>query len=178
MPEPTLTARAARAALAAHFAPDQVTADLDRYSPAEVWQQRVRHDNTGRLAHYKPRDELDSAQLTCRFIIPSDEVWPTALADLGPHCPLGLWVRGGDQLPRLTARAVAVTGNRNATEQALLVPMPSPPPSPRPATPSPPHSPTASTPPPTGPPPRPDGQRSPSCRAAWTAPTRTTTPRC
>ncbi|MEU6512403.1 DNA-processing protein DprA [Streptomyces sp. NPDC046942] len=30
-----------------------------------------------------------------------------------------LWVRGHEQLPRLTARAVAVTGNRNATAQAL-----------------------------------------------------------
>jgi DNA protecting protein DprA len=119
MPEPTLTERAARAALAAHFTPDQVAADLADRSPAEVWHQRVRQDNSGRLDQYKPRDELDNAQLTCRFVIPSDEVWPTALADLGPHCPLGLWVRGGDQLPQLTGRAVAVTGNRNATEQAL-----------------------------------------------------------
>ncbi|MET7352949.1 hypothetical protein ABZT42_34215 [Streptomyces mirabilis] len=36
----------------------------------------------------------------------------------------------------------------------------------------------SSTQPPTGPPPRPDGQRSPSCRAAWTALTRTTAPNC
>jgi DNA processing protein len=28
-------------------------------------------------------------------------------------------VRGGNQLPKLTARSVAVTGNRNATEQAI-----------------------------------------------------------
>ncbi|MFE2583304.1 DNA-processing protein DprA [Streptomyces sp. NPDC059378] len=119
MPEPTLTERDARAALAAHFTPDQVAADLADCSPAEVCQQRVRQDSSGRLAQYRPRDELDSARLTCRFVIPSDEVWPAALADLGPHCPLGLWVRGGDQLPRLTARAVAVTGNRSATEQAL-----------------------------------------------------------
>lgn len=33
--------------------------------------------------------------------------------------PVGLWARGGDQLPQLTASAVAVTGNRNATEQAI-----------------------------------------------------------
>lgn len=119
MPKSTLSDRAARAALAAHFTPDQVAADLARYSPAEVWLQRVRHDGNGRLAQYRTRDELDNAQLTCRFIIPADEVWPTALADLGPDCPLGLWVRGGDQLPQLTGRAVAVTGNRNATEGAI-----------------------------------------------------------
>ncbi|MFJ8364497.1 DNA-processing protein DprA [Streptomyces sp. NPDC093984] len=120
MPESTLPERAARAALAAHFAPGQVAADLANYSPAEVWQRHVRRDNSGRLAQYKPREELDKATLTCRFVIPSDEVWPTALADLGPHCPLGLWVRGGDQLPQLTARSIAVTGNRNATEQAII----------------------------------------------------------
>ncbi|MGW7365410.1 DNA-processing protein DprA [Streptomyces sp. NPDC054841] len=119
MPESTLPERAARAALSAHFTPDQVTADLARYSPAEVWQQRVRLDSSARLAQYKPSDELANAKLTCQFIIPSDDVWPAALADLGPACPLGLWVRGHDQLPQLTAKAVAVTGNRNATEQAI-----------------------------------------------------------
>ncbi|GAA3886039.1 hypothetical protein [Streptomyces lannensis] len=93
MPTSTLSDRAARAALAAHFTPDQVAADLARYSPADVWRLRVRLDGNGRLAQYRPRAEFDTAQLTCRFIIPSDEVWPTALADLGPNCPLGLWVR-------------------------------------------------------------------------------------
>ncbi|MFC9932327.1 DNA-processing protein DprA [Streptomyces sp. NPDC127190] len=119
MPESTLSERAARAALAAHFAPDQVAADLADHCAAEVWQRHVRRDSSGRLAQYKPQEELDRATLTCRFVIPSDEVWPTALADLGPHCPLGLWVRGSDQLLQLTARSVAVTGNRNATDQAI-----------------------------------------------------------
>ncbi|GAA3905195.1 DNA-processing protein DprA [Streptomyces lannensis] len=111
MPTSTLSDWAARAAPAAHFTQDQVAADLARYSPADVWQLRVRLDGSGRLGQYRPRAELDTAQLTCRFIIPSDEIWPTALADLGPRRPLGLWLRGGDQLPQLTSRAV--TGNRN-----------------------------------------------------------------
>lgn len=111
--------RAARAALGAHFTPDQIAADLARYSPTEAWNQRVRLDNHGRLARYKPNQELSKAQLTCQFIIPSDDVWPTALADLGTACPLGLWVRGHDQLSKLTASAVAVTGNRSATDQAI-----------------------------------------------------------
>ncbi|MDN6372092.1 MAG: DNA-protecting protein DprA, partial [Brevibacterium aurantiacum] len=29
-----------------------------------------------------------------RLVIPSDDEWPTALTDLGPAAPLGLWVRG------------------------------------------------------------------------------------
>ncbi|GHE34776.1 DNA-processing protein DprA [Streptomyces capitiformicae] len=119
MPSPALPERAARAALAAHFTPATLAAELAQSSAQEVWEQRVRHDNSGRLAQYKPTDKLANAQLSCQFIIPSDESWPAALADLGPDCPLGLWARGGDQLPQLTANAVAVTGNRNATEQAI-----------------------------------------------------------
>ncbi|OIJ99018.1 hypothetical protein BIV25_10960 [Streptomyces sp. MUSC 14] len=99
--------------------PHQVAAPLAHHCAEDVWQNRVRTDATGRLAQYKPREELANSQLTYRFVIPSDDEWPASLADLGPHCPLGLWVRGHEQLPRLTARAVAVTGNRNATAQAL-----------------------------------------------------------
>lgn len=106
--------RAALAALCAHFTPDQVAADLARYSPAEVWQQRVRLDNTGRLAQYRPERELSRAELSCHFVTPSDAQWPLSLAALGPARPLGLWARGHDRLPGLTASTVVVTGNRMA----------------------------------------------------------------
>lgn len=119
MPAHALPERAARAALAAHFAPGQLADELGQSAPAEVWERRVRLDSTGRLAQYPPQEELAQAQLSCPFVIPSDEAWPTALTALGPSCPLGLWVRGHDQLPQLTDSAVAVTGNRSATEQAL-----------------------------------------------------------
>jgi DNA processing protein len=114
-----LSERAARAALTAHFSPAQLTADLSRFSAAEVWEQRVRHDSSGRLAQYRAGAELAAAQLTCRFVIPSDPQWPTALADLGPACPPGLWTRGHDHLPQLTASPVAVTGNCHATAPAV-----------------------------------------------------------
>ncbi|MFE7077107.1 DNA-processing protein DprA [Streptomyces sp. NPDC057620] len=110
--------RAALAALGAHFVPAQVAADLARYSPSEVWQQRVRFDHTGRLAQYRPEHELSNASLSSRFVIPADPQWPARLADLGPDCPLGLWVRGHDQLPALTTSAVVVTGNRAASAEA------------------------------------------------------------
>ncbi len=119
MPCPALPERAARAALAEHFTPAQLAADLAQFTAEEVWERRVRSDNSGRLARYRPGDEISDAQLTCQFIIPSDEVWPASLADLGPDCPLGLWAREGERLPQLTARAVAVTGNRHPTGQAL-----------------------------------------------------------
>jgi DNA processing protein len=87
-------------------------------------------------------------------------------------------VRGQEQLPRLTVRAVAVTGNRNATAQALRRTQAF-----ATAVAEAGHTVTA-----TlaygvdatahGPPPVPGREHSPSCPAPWTAPTRTTTPSC
>ncbi|GGV52394.1 hypothetical protein GCM10010245_82470 [Streptomyces spectabilis] len=119
MPENTLSDRAALAALSTHFRPEQVASDLASMPPNEVWRQRALRDVSGRLAGYTPPDVLADARTACPFIIPSDPQWPAALDDLGPACPLGLWVRGHDQLPRLTANSVTVTGNRIASDQAL-----------------------------------------------------------
>ncbi|MFI9825267.1 single-stranded DNA-binding protein [Streptomyces sp. NPDC052013] len=98
MPAHALSKRAARAARAAHFASGQLAADLGEYTPAEVWDRHVRADGSGQLAQYKPHEELAQAELNCPLVIPSDEGWPTALNDLGPACPLGLWVRGRERL--------------------------------------------------------------------------------
>ncbi|MER6691107.1 DNA-processing protein DprA [Streptomyces minutiscleroticus] len=111
--------RAARAALAAHFTPEEVAADLADRSAAEVWQRRVSADPAGRLARYRPEEELRTATGGGQFVIPSDPEWPAALEDLGEQCPLGLWVIGREYLPRLTASAVDVIGNRNPTDHAL-----------------------------------------------------------
>ncbi|WP_415940240.1 DNA-processing protein DprA [Streptomyces sp. 039-1] len=111
--------RAALAALSAHFTPDQVAADLAQHSPAEVWEQRIRRDNTGRLSQFRPEAELSNAQLSCRFLIPTDPQWPAVLADLGPACPLGLWVRGHDHLPKLTTSTIVVTGNRATSPETI-----------------------------------------------------------
>ncbi|MFD7409751.1 hypothetical protein ACFV7R_45830 [Streptomyces sp. NPDC059866] len=116
---PSVPHRAARAALAAHFTPDQLAADPAQFSAEEVWEQRGQRDGSGRPAHDNPRDELANAQLTAQFVIPSDKVCPATLAGLTPSCPLGLWMRGHNRLPQLTASAVAVTGNRAASEQAI-----------------------------------------------------------
>jgi hypothetical protein len=66
---------------AAHFPPHQAAAHLAYHSAEEVWQYGVDHDASGRLTQYKPREELANAQLTCQFVIPSDGVWPAALAE-------------------------------------------------------------------------------------------------
>ncbi|MFF0698589.1 hypothetical protein ACFYU4_38915 [Streptomyces tendae] len=91
MPPRALPEQAARAALAAHFAPGQLGAELHEYTPAEVWDRRVRSDSSGLLASYRPSEELAQGELTCPFVIPSDEERPTALADGAPHAP---WVCG------------------------------------------------------------------------------------
>ncbi|MEU8868025.1 hypothetical protein [Streptomyces umbrinus] len=61
MPTHALPERAARAALAAHFTPGQLADDLDQSMPAEVWERRVHLDSTGRLAQYRPQEELAQA---------------------------------------------------------------------------------------------------------------------
>lgn len=47
-----------------------------------------------------------------RLVIPSDDEWPTALTDLGPAAPLGLWVRGAARLNTALRSAVAIVGAR------------------------------------------------------------------
>lgn len=47
-----------------------------------------------------------------RLVIPSDDEWPTALTDLGPAAPLGLWVRGVARLNTALRSAVAIVGAR------------------------------------------------------------------
>jgi len=49
-----------------------------------------------------------------RLVVPGDEEWPGALADLGPAAPAALWVRGGGRLTG-AGRTVAVVGVRAST---------------------------------------------------------------
>lgn len=60
--------------------------------------------------------DLEAVQrLGGRLVIPSDDEWPTALRDLGPAAPLGLWVRGRVRLNAALQRAVAIVGARAAS---------------------------------------------------------------
>ena len=49
-----------------------------------------------------------------RFLIPEDDNWPTALADLDESEPLGLWLQGPAEIPSLD-RMLALVGSREAT---------------------------------------------------------------
>ncbi|NNV10106.1 DNA-protecting protein DprA, partial [Geobacillus sp. MMMUD3] len=55
------------------------------------------------------------ARLGGRLVIPTDDEWPTAIDELGPAAPLGLWVRGSATLREALAQAVAVVGARAAS---------------------------------------------------------------
>ena len=68
-------------------------------------------------------------RLNLRYVIPTDQEWPHALADLG-HCepvggmggqPLGLWVLGEARLVSWLGNAVAVVGARAATHYGVSV---------------------------------------------------------
>ncbi len=83
----------------------------------------LRTDLAVRLAESDPVRDLERAtRLGIRFVIPSDDEWPTQLADLA-HAeplqerggvPIGLWVKGPLPLSELTG-SVAVVGSRSAT---------------------------------------------------------------
>ena len=50
-----------------------------------------------------------------KVVIPSDELWPERLNDLGAHRPVLLWYRGCVERFQDLSRAVGVIGSRNAT---------------------------------------------------------------
>jgi DNA processing protein len=61
------------------------------------------------------RDLATMERLGGRILIPSDELWPPQLADLGLQEPLCLWWRGVEQELPAAARAIALVGSRDST---------------------------------------------------------------
>lgn len=69
-----------------------------------------------RLADLDPERDLALARrCNARWICPSEREWPSQLDQLGPGAPLGLWVRGGEDLRLLAVQSVAVVGARSAS---------------------------------------------------------------
>ncbi|HEY1155280.1 MAG TPA: DNA-processing protein DprA, partial [Arthrobacter sp.] len=67
------------------------------------------------------RDLATMARLGGRLIIPSDELWPAQLADLGIQEPLCLWWRGKEQPLPPAAKAIALVGSRDSTSYGASV---------------------------------------------------------
>nr|WP_091724001.1 DNA-processing protein DprA [Pseudarthrobacter equi] len=67
------------------------------------------------------RDLATMARLGGRLIVPSDELWPAQLADLGIQEPICLWWRGHEQpLPALES-SIALVGSRDSTSYGASV---------------------------------------------------------
>jgi len=67
------------------------------------------------------RDLSTMARLGGRLIIPSDELWPAQLADLGIQEPICLWWRGQEQQLPGAATSVALVGSRDSTSYGAAV---------------------------------------------------------
>ncbi|WP_223252906.1 DNA-processing protein DprA [Arthrobacter sp. AFG7.2] len=67
------------------------------------------------------RDLATMARLGGRLIIPSDDLWPGQLADLGVQEPLCLWWRGEEQQLPPAATSVALVGSRDSTSYGAAV---------------------------------------------------------
>jgi DNA processing protein len=68
-----------------------------------------------RRKFFRPSAALDySASIGGDFLIPEDERWPDALADLNDSAPLGLWTLGEAEMPAAD-RVIAIVGSREAT---------------------------------------------------------------
>lgn len=67
------------------------------------------------------RDLATMARLGGRLIIPSDELWPIQLSDLGIQEPLCLWWRGQEQPLPGADKCIALVGSRDSTSYGASV---------------------------------------------------------
>lgn len=67
------------------------------------------------------RDLATMARLGGRLIVPSDDLWPTQLGDLGIHEPICLWWRGLEQELPGVDKCVALVGSRDSTSYGASV---------------------------------------------------------
>ncbi|WP_291046993.1 DNA-processing protein DprA [Herbiconiux sp.] len=64
-----------------------------------------------------------AAHHRAQLVVPGDPAWPEGLADLGPHAPLALWVRGDPTCLGGSGDSVALVGSRDATSYGEHVAM-------------------------------------------------------
>ncbi|MFD5277882.1 DNA-processing protein DprA [Pseudarthrobacter sp. NPDC058362] len=67
------------------------------------------------------RDVATMARLGGRLLIPSDDLWPAQLADLGIQEPICLWWRGHEQQLPHVQRSIALVGSRDSTSYGAAV---------------------------------------------------------
>jgi len=91
---------------------------------AEAGAGVVEPDDAGKaLARWAPRAGIPASviplrqavRVHARLVVPGDDLWPSALDDLGEHAPPALWVRGRDEALAALSRSIALVGARAAT---------------------------------------------------------------
>lgn len=61
------------------------------------------------------RSLTQAGRIGATFIVPGDSVWPARLDELGPHAPIGLWIRGRRDALAGDGSSIALVGARAAT---------------------------------------------------------------
>ena len=61
------------------------------------------------------RSLAQAGRVGATFLVPDDTAWPAQLDELGPHAPIGLWVRGRHDALAWDGRSIALVGARAAT---------------------------------------------------------------
>jgi DNA processing protein len=64
-----------------------------------------------------------AARFAVRLRIPEQPTWPAQVDDLGPHAPLALWTRGGEDAFAALTESIAIVGARAATGYGEAVTM-------------------------------------------------------
>ena len=77
------------------------------------------------LPRYQPTIASDSIQLATRYdmklLLPTDELWPKSLNDLGPFAPMLLWYRGNPENFSQLERAISIVGSRTCSNYGQRV---------------------------------------------------------
>ena len=97
---------------------------LDENSSGSGWTglATARQRWAPRVPDLAPARDLATMQrLGGRLIIPSDELWPRQLADLGLQEPICLWWRGIEQELPAPDRSIALVGSRDSTSYGASV---------------------------------------------------------
>ena len=56
-----------------------------------------------------------------KLLVPTDEIWPKRLSDLGEHSPLLIWYRGAAEKFGELEKSISIVGSRNATHYGQRV---------------------------------------------------------
>ncbi len=121
--------RIAGAVIASIGAPRALTAVLERWTAEQLVKQigalaAVSQDDAQKaIDRWQPRVNSgnalvalrQSARMGVQLRVPTDDRWPTGLADLEAHRPIALWTRGTEEAFESIGSSIALVGARAAT---------------------------------------------------------------